>query len=119
LSSQSVAERQVLREDRLDAGHVLVDLFVGQQLARFVLAGGIADLGRPAAHQHDRLVPGLLQPAQQHDLHETAHMQAVGRAIEADIGRDRPGQAFGVERRGVGHLVDEAALLERAEEIRF
>ena len=47
-------------------------------LPAFVLAGGIADLGRPAAHQHDRLVPGLLQAAQHHDLHQAADVEADG-----------------------------------------
>ena len=47
----------------------------GEQLAALVLARGIADLGRAAAHQHDRLVPRLLQPPQQHDLHQAADME--------------------------------------------
>ena len=34
-----------------------------QQLAAFVLAGGIADLGGAAAHQHDRPVAGAAASA--------------------------------------------------------
>ena len=71
-----VAEGQEPLEHAADAGDVGVDLVVGEQRAALVLAGGIADLGRAAAHQHDRLVPGLLQPAQHHDLHQAAHVQA-------------------------------------------
>ena len=51
-------------------------------------AGGIADLGGAAAHEHDRAVAGALQQPQQHDLHEAADMQAVGGGVEADIGGD-------------------------------
>ena len=61
---------------------------IGEQLPGVVLAGRIADLGGAAAHQHDGLVAGLLQAAQQHDLHQAADMQAVGGGVEADIGRN-------------------------------
>ena len=63
---------------------------VGEQLAALVLARRIADLGRAAAHQHDRLVPGLLQPAQHHDLDQAADVEARRGRVEADIGRRRP-----------------------------
>ena len=65
-----------------------VDLRRRQKLARLVLAGRIADLGGAAAHHDDRLVAGLLQPAQRHDLHQVADMKARRRAIEADIAGD-------------------------------
>ena len=61
---------------------------MAEQLAAFVLADGIADLGRPAAHQHDRLVPGLLQPPQHHDLDQAADMERRRGRVEADIARD-------------------------------
>ena len=67
-----------------------------------VLARGVADLGGAAAHQHDRLVAGLLPQPQQHDLKQVADMQAVGGTIEADIGRHRPGREPRVERVAVG-----------------
>ena len=56
-----------------------------EQLAALVLAGRIADLGGAAAHQHDRLVPGLLEPAQHHDLDEAADMERRRGRVEADI----------------------------------
>ena len=87
-----------------------------EQLAALVLARGIADLGRPAAHQHDRLVPGLLQPAQHHDLHQAADVQARRGRVEADVGGDDLLLRQRIERRGVGRLVDVAALVEQAEE---
>ena len=69
------AERQVVREALLDLRHVVVDLRGRQELARLVAAGRIADLGGAAAHQRDRLVAGLLPPAQQHDLQQVADME--------------------------------------------
>ncbi len=54
-------------------------------------------------------MPVFLQQPQDHDLHQAAHMQAVGGAVEADIGRDRAG-AHGIGQRGaIGTLEDEAA----------
>ena len=57
-------------EGSQDRGFVGLDLLLGQHGARLVLAGRVADLGGAAAHQDDRLVAGLLHPAQHHDLHE-------------------------------------------------
>ncbi len=108
-----VAEGQEALEHLADAGDVGVDLLVGQQLAALVLAGRIADLGRPAAHQHDRLVARLLQPAQHHDLDQAADVQARRGRVEADVaGHDLPLRQ-GVEPCGVGQLMDVAALVEQ------
>ncbi len=81
------------------------------------LPDGIADLGGAAAHQHDRPVAGLLQPAQHHDLHQAADMQAVGRAVEADIGDDAALRRPRVEGRHVGALMHEAALAQRPQKV--
>ena len=85
---------------------------VAQQLAAFVLARRIADLGRSAAHQHDRAVPGLLQPAKHHDLDQAADVEARRGRVEADVGGDDFFAGERIERRGVGRLVDVAALVE-------
>ena len=85
---RAVAEGEQALEHAADAGDVGVDLLVGQQLAAFILAAWVADLGRPAAHQHDRLVPGLLQAAQHHDLDQVADMEARRGGVEADIAGD-------------------------------
>ena len=90
-----------------------------EQLARFVLAGRIADLGGAAAHQHDRLVPGLLQPAQQHDLDQAADMERRRGRVEADIAGHDLLRGERVEPAGIGDLVDIAALVEQAQEIGF
>ena len=87
----AIAEMQELCEDRADARHVAGDLGIIEQLACFVLAGRIADPRRSPAHQDDRLVAILLEEAQQHDRHQAADMQAVRRAIIADIGDEPSG----------------------------
>src|SRR3546814_8190168 len=48
----------------------------------------IADACRPSAHQHDGLVPRLLQAAQYHDLDEAADMQRRRGCVETDISGD-------------------------------
>ena len=83
-----VAEDQEALEHPADAGDVGLDSSWLSSWRALVLAAGVADLGRPAAHQHDRLVPGLLQPAQHHDLDERADVQRRRRGVEADVGRD-------------------------------
>ena len=56
---------------------------------------------------------GLLEAPQLHDLDEVADMEARSGRVEADVaGQDFPGRQR-VERLGVGHLVDIAALVEQ------
>ena len=79
---------------------------VGQKRTRRILARRVANLGRAATHQDNRLVAGLLQGAQHHDLDERADMEAVCGAVEADIGRhDLLGRLF-VEALEVGCLMN-------------
>ena len=75
-------------EGRLEALLVGLDLVVGEELARLVLARRVADARRAAAHQRDRPVAGLLEPAQHHDREQVADVEARRRAVEADIGGD-------------------------------
>ena len=75
----------------------------------------IADLGRAAAHQNDWAMSGLLQAAQQHDLHQVADMQAVGRGIKTDIGRNHAGIQLCIQPGGICYLVQVAALAQCAE----
>ena len=116
---RAVAEFQVVREALLDARHVGVDLLRRQKLTRLVAARRVADLGRAAAHQRDRLVAGLLPPAQQHDLREVADMQRIGGAVEANIGRARARRQQLVEPRRVAALMHHAALVHDPHEIRL
>src|SRR3546814_15859770 len=50
-----VAKGEERREGRFDRRHIGGDLLVAEQLPRIVLARGVANLGRAAAHQHDGL----------------------------------------------------------------
>ena len=114
-----VAEGEEPREDAAYRGDVLGDALGGEQAARLVLEARIADLARAAAHHHDRLVPGLLEPPQQHDLHQRADMERGRGRVEADVaGHDLPDRER-IERGGIGHLVDVAALVEQAQQIGF
>ena len=89
----------------------------GQKRARCVFSGGVANLGRAAAHQDNRLVTGFLQGAQHHDLDKRPDMKAVGRAVETDIGRnDLLGGAL-IKAFDVGGLMDVAALRERLDKV--
>ena len=116
---RSVAEGEELLEHAADARHVRRDLRLAQQLPGRILAGGIADPGRAAAHQDNRLVAGLLQPAQQHDLQQAADMQAVRGAVETDIGRHDPVGGPVVQRCRIGALVDIPAVVQDIHEIGF
>ena len=114
---RAVAESQEFLEHAFDAGDVLGDLLFGQQGALGVLERRIADLGRAAAHQDDRLVPGLLQTTQQHDLDQVADMQRRRRRVEPDIARDHAGRRRLVQFDRVGDLVDIAARLHQTQEV--
>ncbi len=115
---RSGSEGQEGGEGRSDALEVGGDLRLAQQgaLRRFV--GWIADLGGASPHQHDWPVAGLLQAAQGHDLHQVADVQAGGRGVEADIGRDRRIEGRRVQALQISGLVDVAALHEGADEVR-
>ncbi len=103
----ALAEGDEVGEGLAQALLVGLDLLVGEELAHVVLAGRVADPGRAAAHERDRPVAGLLEPAQHHDRDEVADVKARRRAVESDIGGDRAPGGLGVEALGVGELVDE------------
>ena len=84
-------------------------MFVVQQRTAFVAERRIADLGRAAAHQHDRPVARLLKSAQLHDLYHAADMQAGCGAVETDITRQNALVGAGIERFQIGALMQEAA----------
>src|SRR5207253_10798144 len=102
-----------------DRSFVSLDLLRGEKLARFLLAGGIADLGRAAAHQHDRLVSRLLQAAQRHDLRQIADVQARRGAVETDVADNLLIAQALVERGSVGAIVILPPRRKRLQEIRL
>ena len=113
----ALAEPDEMGEGLFDARLVGLDRLDGQKLAALVLAGRIADPGRAAAHQSDRLAAGLLQPVQHHDRHERADMQRRRGAVEADVGDEIARARLVVEALKVRALVDIAALLHHAQEV--
>ena len=113
----ALAKSQELREGFPDSRDIGRDRFVIEELAGFILAGRIADLGRAAADQHDRAMAGLLQLPQHHDADEMPHMQARRRAVEADIAGDDLVAGKRIEPGLVGALVDVAAAGKLVEKI--
>ena len=112
-----VAERQQPFEHGPDAGDVRLNCFVGQHLAALVAPRGVADPRGAATHQDDRLVPGLLEPTQQHDLHQATDMKAGRSGVEADIAPHHLPCGKGVQTRRIRDLVDISARLHHAEQL--
>ena len=61
-----------------------------------------------AAGQRDGPVAGLLEPPQRAELQQVAHVEAVGRRVEAGVDRE-PRLVEALREIRVGHLVDQAA----------
>ena len=70
---------------RLHAGDVRPEGFEREQVAFLALAAGVADHAGGPAHHGDRPMSGLLKPPQDHQRHQVADVQAVGRRIEAGV----------------------------------
>ena len=63
----------------------MVDLLLGQHLAHIGLASRIADHGRAAADQCNRMVAGLLQAGHNNQLQEMADVQRISRCVKTNI----------------------------------
>ena len=113
----AAAEFEIGREIAPDADEIVVDILWCQQLARFVLEGGVTDHRGAAPHQRDRPVAGLLQPVEHHDLDQRSRMQALRRRVEADIGAHRFLGEKLIEAGFIRNLMNEAALAHDAQEI--
>src|SRR3546814_12019618 len=71
------------------AGDVPGNLLVAEQLPALVAKRRVADPGGAAAHQHDRLVAGALQQAEQHDRNQAADMERIRRrSAERRVGKE-------------------------------
>ena len=116
-AGRAVVEAQETGEDFADAGDILVDLIVRQELPGLVPTRGISHFGGASAHQHDRAVARLLQPPQHHDGDQASHVQAVRGGIKTDISGDDAGTRALIEAFGVGLLVDVSALGKAAQEL--
>ena len=86
------------REDRSDLPFDTGDVggkFLGREQVAFLAATAwVADHARRTADERDRLVAGAGHATQQHQGHEMAHVEAVGRGIKTRIdaaaGRGEP-----------------------------
>src|SRR6202034_3882346 len=87
---------------------VALDGLEVEQLALVLLAAGVADHARAAPGEGDGPVAGLLEPPERAQLHEVAHMEAVGRRVEAGVHRE-PSSVEALREIRIGHLVDQAA----------
>jgi xanthine dehydrogenase iron-sulfur cluster and FAD-binding subunit A len=63
------------------------NLLARQRRPGDILAGGITDHRRGAAHKNNGLVPGLLPAAQRHDRHKITNMQTLGGRVKTSVGR--------------------------------
>ena len=61
-------------------------------------------------------MPGLLKPAQQHDLDQAADMQAWRSRVEADVTGHDLLRCEGIQPLGIGQLMNVAALVEQLQE---
>ena len=61
---------------------------------------------------------GLLQPAQHHDADQIADVQAVGGAVEADVGGQPTVRGARVDRFEIGRLMQETARDQLLHELR-
>src|SRR5262249_4884459 len=112
---RTIAEAQETFETAADRSNVRIDCLLRQQLAAFILARRIADLRRPTAPQDYWLVARLLEPPQEHDRNEIADVQRRCCRVEPDVTGDDPFSRKRIECRGIGNLVDVAALVEQLE----
>jgi hypothetical protein len=108
-------EREEARQLPREAPGVPVDLLQAQDRPLLALPAGVTDHPRPAADQRDGRVPVTLEPGEAHHRHQAAHVQRVGRGIEAHVGGEPPfRQAL---RQPRGRILHEAPGRERAEQI--
>ena len=80
-----------LRQLHLHAGDVVIQNFLGEQLAFGGLAARIANRAGRAARDGNRMMAEQLKPPQRKQRHEIADVQAVGGRVEAAVKRDRRG----------------------------
>ena len=99
----------------------MIQHFAGEQLALLRFAAGIADgTGRPAGHGNG-MVPEQLKTAQRQQRHEIAHVQAVGRRVEATVQRDGRGEfLFQFHRvRAISHQAAPFQFIDDAHAVRL
>src|SRR2546425_3026088 len=106
-----------------EAGHLALELFrpgrhllLGVERAFSGLAARIADEPRAATDQHDGSVAVELEAAEGEQRQQAARVQALGGRVEAAIDRAGAPRQMGIQLAGIGHVGDESAGLEIAEQ---
>ena len=117
--SAAVPECQELRKHLFHAVLVVLDLLDRAQLPRFIFARWIANPGRAAAHQCNRLAAALLKPVQHHDRQQRTDVQRRRGAIVADVGHHAVVRRQLVESFKIRALVHVAALGHNLHEVGF
>ena len=88
----------------------MLDILAGEHLAHIRPTGGVADHGRTAADQRDRLVARHLQALHQGKRHEMSRCKAVSGAVKADIKNRFAIVDHGSDFFFIGDLRDQSAL---------
>ena len=78
----------------LDAGHVVVEGFLVQEVPFGRFHGRVSNHAGGPAHQGVRLVAAALEMLEYHDAHQVADMKGIGRGVNAHIGRLGPFHQF-------------------------
>ena len=71
----------------LDAGHVVAQNVLGEQVALCALARGVANHARCAANEGEGLMAAPLEVAEHHHTAEVSDVQGVGRGVDAHVSR--------------------------------
>ena len=103
----------------LHARNVRIDGIGIQQRTLVGPERGVTHFGRTASHQGNRCVAGLLEPAQDHDVHLVANMQRGRRGIISDIGRLGSGEQFFVQGFQVRAIGQKAPALHDVQKFGF
>ena len=94
----------------LDAGHIVSQRFLVEQVALSTFTRRVADHAGGSSHKCQRFMPGLLQVAEHHHATKVADVQRVSSGVDTHVGGDH---ALVKEFFGAGHhLVDHAAPFE-------
>ena len=96
----------------LETFGIVVDVGLGEHLAHIVATRGVSDHGRAAADQGDGLVARHLESFHQAQRHEVADVQAIRRAVKADVERRLAVVDEVANLLLVRHLRDQAARFE-------
>jgi hypothetical protein len=100
-----------------DRGEIAVEVGAVEQIPLLGSTTRIADHSRGPAGERNRDVAEQLEAAQQQQRHQVAHVQAVGRRVEAGVDRDRSLPQAGPQELEVGVVLYETARREVVDDL--